>query len=106
MSAGGTTKDRRQCAIEITIRQRIKRRRVVTMSQEMKRRIRMSEYKCAHCGKDASPANRLWMSECFYDDDTAQWVGHGEPLCVKCWEERMRLHAQLDKEFFKVTEDE
>lgn len=66
----------------------------------------MSECRCAHCGQDASPENRLWMSECFYDDDTCQWVGHGQPLCDQCWDERIRLHAKLDKEFFKGDVDE
>lgn len=66
----------------------------------------MGEYKCAHCGKSANDENRLWMSECFYDDDTGQWIGHGQPLCDKCWDERIRLHAKLDKEFFKGDVDE
>ena len=62
---------------------------------------------CDHCGKDItkSPKNEIGTDDCFTvrDEDGEIWfVGYGCELCDDCWDERIRLHAELDKIFLNL----
>ena len=58
---------------------------------------------CDHCGKDITheQTNMLNIDNCFLLGE--EWIGHGCELCDGCWEERERLHAQLDADFFHAV---
>lgn len=58
---------------------------------------------CDHCGKDITHewANTLDIDDCFLLGEKR--IGHGCELCNGCWDERQRLHAQLDADFLHVN---
>lgn len=65
----------------------------------------MRKIYCDHCGKDITHewANTLDIDDCFLLSEKR--IGHGFELCDNCWEERQRLHAQLDADFLHVKEE-
>ena len=62
----------------------------------------MRKVYCDHCGKDITHAsvNELDYDDCFLLNDKR--IGHGCELCDACYEERARLHAELDATFLHV----
>ena len=62
---------------------------------------------CDHCGKDITylPMNEMMTDDCFTerDEDGGIWfVGYRCELCNDCWDERHRLHVELDKKFLNL----
>ena len=57
---------------------------------------------CDHCGRDITheSVSELDFDDCFMLDEIR--IGHGCELCDGCWEERQRLHAQLDADFLHI----
>lgn len=66
----------------------------------------MIKYFCDHCGKELGPNNtvELWNEDTlfFYDGD---FIGKDNILCNDCYDERIRLHIDLDRSFFNAEEN-
>ena len=65
----------------------------------------MIRYYCDHCGDVLTGAyNELDYDDTFMDPTTYRHLGIDCLLCDECYEERERLHLELDKQFLHLTD--
>ena len=62
---------------------------------------------CDHCLKEIKGAeiNEMGIEDCFFDNESRMFVGHGCTLCGDCWKERRQAHINLDMRFLNLVEE-
>lgn len=62
---------------------------------------------CDHCGKKISlfETHEITSSTALWDPENQTHLGLDHDLCENCWNERIRLHLRLDREFLHLDEE-